>query len=121
MVKSFFESMATLEQAGSHESKMEELQAKRDRINKVRVVLVLTDIKKAYPSVSTSRCWRTWQTIGVSDKMLDVIKQLHEFTYCMIITNVENSERYQFQRGLREGCPSSCIIPSCTMKSFFVR
>ena len=66
------------------------------------MVLVLVDIKKAYPNVPRSLCWKVFRRLGVP--------ALHESTAYVVRTGNGDSEVYGLQRGLREGCPSSCQV-----------
>jgi hypothetical protein len=47
---------------------------------------------------------------GVPEEMLQVIKGLHETTSYEVKGNTRRSQPYTLERGVREGCPSSCVI-----------
>ena len=74
------------------------------------MVLVLLDIKKASPNVCRDRCWKTLARGGVPESMLAVVRMLHYTTQYKVLTKIDESELFELRRGLREGCPSSCVI-----------
>ncbi|CAK0812995.1 unnamed protein product [Prorocentrum cordatum] len=75
-----------------------------------RVALVFLDLIKAYPNTPRNARWAVLDNMGVHPAMLRVIRGLRETTSCRVDGAQGRSETYKLQRGLREGCPSSCII-----------
>lgn len=75
-----------------------------------RVVLVLLDLRKAYPNVPRQACWAVLSSLGVPSGMLTVLRGLHETTRYEIQSPQGRSRPYMLKRGLREGCPSSCVV-----------
>lgn len=75
-----------------------------------RVVLVLLDLMKAYPNVPRKACWAVLESLGVPGTMLTVVRALHETTTYEIQSSQGRSKSYVLKRGLREGCPSNCVI-----------
>ena len=81
-----------------------------DSADALAMVLVLVDIKKAYPNVPRSLCWKVFRVLGVPESLVQVMTALHESTAYVVRTGSGDSEMYGLQRGLREGCPSSCQV-----------
>lgn len=75
-----------------------------------RVIWALIDIKKAYPSGPHEHCWAVLRSLGLLEHALALLRRLHCTTVYRVRTSVEESEPYKLHRGLREGCPSSCIV-----------
>ena len=71
---------------------------------------VLADIEKAYPNVPHSLTARVLQLLGVPTKMVTRLMGLHTQTEYVVRTQAGDSKPYKLLRGLREGCPSSCIV-----------
>ena len=65
------------------------------------------NIKKAYPNVCRSRCLRTLERFS---RMLNIIDALHGTTLYRVHTKTDITDPFTLARGLREGCPSSCVI-----------
>ncbi len=74
------------------------------------MVLLLVDIKKAYPNVPRELCCDILSRFGVPEGLLHVLCGLHETTQYVVRTRNGDSEPYGLKRGLREGCPSSCVV-----------
>ncbi|CAK0831872.1 unnamed protein product, partial [Prorocentrum cordatum] len=74
-----------------------------------RVMLTLFDIKKAYANQSLNGLWAVLDNVGVPESLLQVIRGLIEQTQYIVRTADGDSEPYSLQRGLREGCPASCV------------
>ena len=72
--------------------------------------LSLLDIKKAYPSTPRNAAWRVLQNEGVPAHVINLLQHLHSDTIYRCRNSLGTSEPYQLQRGLREGCPSSCMV-----------
>ena len=74
------------------------------------ICLILMDIKKAYPNAPRKLCWAVLAKLGVPEPMLRILQGLHETTRYVVRTKAGDSQPYTLARGLREGCPSSCVI-----------
>ena len=72
--------------------------------------LSLLDIKKAYPSTPRNAAWRVLQYEGVPAHVISLLQHLHSDTVYRCRNSLGTSEPYQLQWGLREGCPSSCMV-----------
>ena len=92
----------------------EEQQDQRDKwkaaLEESRILLTMVDIKKAYPSTCRTKLWRTLERVGIPPHACRLLKDLHSQTQYTIRTNTGEAEPFLMERGVREGCPSSCCI-----------
>ena len=72
------------------------------------------DITKAYPRVNRNILWHILRKLGMRERMLKTMKNLHEKTIYKVKGRNAMSESWVPQRGLREGCATSpiCLVYS---------
>jgi len=100
-----------LERSGLEQEEVEAAkQLWEDRLQAAKTCIALYDIKKAYPNVPREHAWQVLQKVGIGPGLVNVCRQLHEGTLYTVRTNVGDSSTYKLGRGLREGCPSSCVL-----------
>ena len=69
------------------------------------------DLQKAYDSVDRERLWVMFARFGVPEKMLTIIRQLHEDMRARVRTDDgEQSELFGVTQGLRQGCILSPLL-----------
>ena len=73
-------------------------------------LLLLIDIRKAYPRVPRSLAWTLFSRLGCPPSLLRVLRGLHDKAIYMVKTQAGYGRTYTNTRGCREGCPSS---PAC--------
>ena len=71
---------------------------------------VLLDITKAYPRVNRPLLWKVLENLGMTKKVLDLMKGLYEETKYRIKGREGLSKVLQPERGLREGDATSPIL-----------
>ena len=71
---------------------------------------VLLDITKAYPRVNRPLLWMVLENLGMTEGVIEVLKNLHEGTKYKVKGRGELSEEWLPVRGLREGCATSPIL-----------
>ena len=71
---------------------------------------VLLDTTKAYPRVNRPLLWKVLENLGMTKKVLDLMKGLHGETKYRIRGREGLSEAWQHERGLREGDATSPIL-----------
>jgi len=71
---------------------------------------ILLDLKKAYPRVSRPILWAILEKYRLPSKVIDKLKDLHEFTSYRVRGEERDSTEFIPQRGLREGCATSPVI-----------
>ena len=69
-----------------------------EKLKAIRLVLVLLDIKKAYPNVCRRRCGKTLARECVPTSMLAVVKMLHCTTQYNVVTKIDDSELFELRR-----------------------
>ena len=75
-----------------------------------RAEAVLLDLRKAYPSINKSTLWRILERKGMTGNIRNVIEDLHEATVYKVRGQGNDSEPWQPERELREGCSTSPIL-----------
>ena len=73
-------------------------------------LLLLIDIRKAYPRVPRSLAWQLFDRLGMPPMLTRVLHGLHDRAVYRIKTGAGLGRTYTNSRGFREGCPSS---PAC--------
>lgn len=73
-------------------------------------LLLLVDIRKAYPRVPRSLAWQLFSRLGFPPLLLRQLQGLHDHAHYAIQTPAGTGRTYTNSRGFREGCPSS---PAC--------
>ena len=71
---------------------------------------ILLDLKTAYPRVSRPILWAILEKYRLPNKVIDKLKDLHEFTSYRVRGEERDSTKFIPQRGLREGCATSPVI-----------
>ena len=67
-------------------------------------------IRKRTPVHFGMAAWRVLQNEGVPAHVINLLQHLQSDTIYRCRKSLGTSEPYQLQRGLREGCPSSCMV-----------
>lgn len=70
-------------------------------------LLLLVDIRKAYPRVPRSLAWQLFSRLGFPPLLLRQLQGLHDHAHYAIQTPAGTGRTYTNSRGFREGCPSS--------------
>ena len=81
-----------------------------DECNENRPGAVLLDITKAYPRTNKPLLWGMLARFDMTDKVLDLLKGLHEETRYRVKGKEGLSDDWAPARGLREGCATSPIL-----------
>ena len=83
---------------------MEEINNGREERKEMAILL---DLKKAYPRVSRPILWAILEKYRLPNKVIDKLKDLHEFTSYRARGKERDSTKFIPQRGLQEGCATS--------------
>ena len=78
--------------------------AKRKR---KKVFMGFMDLEKAYDSVNRKGLWQVLSMYGVSGKLLEGIKSLHEGSKACVRVNGTLSEWFEIKNGVKQGCVMS--------------
>ena len=71
---------------------------------------ILLHLKKAYPRVCRPILWAMLEKYRLLSKVIDKLKDLHEFTSYRVREEESDSMEFILQRRLREGCTTSPVI-----------
>jgi hypothetical protein len=80
-----------------------------------RVAVLLVDLKKAFPSTIREACYFVLLRVGVPQKLIDVLKSIHDDCSFFVSYNGEESAHFQMSRGFREGGVSSPLCFNVVM------
>ena len=86
---------------------MEEINNEREERKEMAILL---DLEKAYPRVSRPILCAILEKYRLPNKVIDMLKDLHEFTSYRVRGEERDSTKFIPQRGLREGCATSPVI-----------
>ena len=73
-------------------------------------LLLLVDIRKAYPRVPRQLAWRLFERLGFPPLLLRQLRGLHDYAQYAVTSPAGTGRTYTNSRGFREGCPRS---PAC--------
>ena len=69
------------------------------------VYMCFVDLQKAYDSVDRSLLWKVLARYGIPAKVISIIRQFHDgMRACVRLDNGEESEWFDVNQGLRQGC-----------------
>ena len=68
------------------------------------------DLKKAYDSIGHIRLFNHLRRLGLSGKLLDLVEDFYENTKCAIKVNGKITSFFKYGKGVRQGCPLSCLL-----------
>ena len=77
------------------------------------LVLLLAVIKKACPDASRELCWAVLAREGMPQHVIELLRRLRSTTSCTVRTKQGDSSNFTLLQGLREGCPTSCVVYKC--------
>ena len=72
-----------------------------------QIHLTLYDIEKAYPRINREALWEIMTRKGIPTGFIQICQGLHDHTMFHVRISGSTSTKYEADRGLREGCPSS--------------
>ena len=68
------------------------------------------DIEKAFDKVSRFILLKKLITLGIGNCMLQALKRLYTFTFCILSDGSESSDEFRTYSGIRQGAPSSVFL-----------
>ena len=72
------------------------------------VFVLMTDFSKAYDSVDHALLFQLLDLYGLPATWINILRCLHEWSYGCVSADV--SRRVLIRRGVKQGCPVSCLI-----------
>lgn len=82
----------------------------RRKIKKENTILGFLDLKKAYDMVPHNKLFYKLKKFGLGNKMIDFIKRMYDNTYMRVRVNDKLTEPFRYERGVRQGCPTSPLL-----------
>ena len=83
---------------------------------KMEAVIVAIDFEKAYDTVNWRALYLTLRAFGFGPNFIDMIKVSQQNIESAIINNGNRSDFFDISRGLRQGCPLSCLLFDCIVE-----
>jgi hypothetical protein len=72
--------------------------------------LLFVDLSKAYDTVSHEALFAKLDQLGVRGRMLAFLRELYDKSEFQLMIPGYDAPTIKLERGLRQGCPSSCIL-----------
>ena len=72
--------------------------------------LCFIDLEKAYDNVDRHKLFKILPKYNISPKMIRIIQKVYENTKIVIKLGEQKSDHVQINRGVRQGCPLSCVL-----------
>lgn len=72
--------------------------------------LCFIDLEKAYDNVNRHKLFKILPEYNISPKMIRIIQKIYENTKVSIKLGDQKSEHIQINKGVRQGCPLSCVL-----------
>ena len=72
-----------------------------------KVYMGFMDLEKAYDSVNRKGLWQVLSMYGISGKLLNGIKSLHDESKACVRVNGTVSEWFEIENGVKQGCVMS--------------
>lgn len=82
----------------------------REKARKGKTYALFVDLKAAFDSVNRCKLWKIMKDFGVSEDLVERIKDIYSETKCKVRTGEEFSDVFWTTKGLRQGCVLSPIL-----------
>lgn len=82
----------------------------RRKIRDKNTILCFLDLRKAYDMVPHDRLIYKLKKFGLGSKMVNFIKRMYENTFMRVRINDNLTEPFRYERGVRQGCPTSPLL-----------
>lgn len=73
-------------------------------------LIVALDQEKAYDKISQDYLWDTLRAYNLPENFIQTVKSLYDKAETVVILNGKTSEPFKVSRGVRQGCPLSCLL-----------
>lgn len=103
-----------------------------DHINTLRIIieqsvehnsqlyLLFVDFERAFDTLSRNALWNALALKGIPEKIINLIKELYNDSTCVVRFNGQDSQPFQTNRGVKQGCVLSptlfLILLDCVMQ-----
>ena len=68
------------------------------------------DLRKAYDSIDHKKLFNHLRKLGLNGKLIDLVENFYEKTKCAIKIKGKITNFFKFGKGVRQGCPLSCLL-----------
>ena len=82
----------------------------RRKFNHKDTYLLFLDLKKAYDMVPHKRLIEKMRKFQFGPKLIRFIESMYQNTYMRVKVGTQLSESFKYERGVRQGCPTSPIL-----------
>lgn len=72
--------------------------------------IVSLDQEKAYDKIAHDYLWEVLQKFNFPGKFIDLVKELYKNARTTVVLNGVKSKGIKIERGVRQGCPMSCLL-----------
>ena len=76
----------------------------------VNGVIIALDQEKAYDKIKHDYLWKVLQATGIPEHFIFTIQHLYQDAQTVVFINGEQSSPFTVTRGVRQGCPLSCLV-----------
>lgn len=73
-------------------------------------VIIALDQEKAYDKIMHDYLWKVLDALHIPGTFTTTVKNLYAEAYTVVMVNGERSTPFKVTRGVRQGCPLSCLI-----------
>lgn len=84
------------------------------------LIYMFLDIKAAYDTVDRPKLWLKCREYGISDEMIEMLRQLFDFNKAKIVLGGRESRRFELKRGLLQGSTLSPLLYSIFIDGLLV-
>lgn len=74
------------------------------KIEKRKVYSIFVDLKAAFDTVNREKLWKVMEEVGISEGLIERIKELYKETKSNVRTEEGNTEEFWTTKGVRQGC-----------------
>ena len=104
----FRNAMGTLNKALTIQLCMEDAHQFQNSDQEIHLLFI--DLKKAYDSVPHHFLWSTLIKHGFPESFVNFIRKTHTGATAQFLTFFGPTDPIHFERGIRQGCPLSCLL-----------
>jgi len=83
--------------------------------------LVFVDFRQAYDSIIRNKLWKNLTTLGIPNKIVNLIKLCNSNTKCVVRVQGELSDPFEVGKRLRQGDALSPVLFNLTLESVLKR
>ena len=80
------------------------------REKKIDVHFSFIDFKSAFDTIWQKALWKMLRSIGVENRLVNIIEKLYDETECAVVINGHITEWFKVTVGVRQGCLLSPIL-----------